>query len=91
MQLSCPSAKHTSYQGVLPVCQFEIHWSNGFQVRVWKPHLDRRTDGRRTRQSNRRIGYTQPAQKVLSEEKLKSWIKTKLDFPVDILDKSATC
>ena len=45
--------------------KFEIDWSNGFQVRVRKPHPDRRADGRRTHQSNRRIGYTQPAQKRL--------------------------
>ena len=49
--------------------KFEIDWSNGFQVRVRKPQTDRRTDGQtdgRTHQSNRRIGYTQPAQKEFS-------------------------
>ena len=25
--------------------KFEIDWSNGFQVRVRKPHTDRQTDG----------------------------------------------
>ena len=49
----------------LPV-KFEFDWSNRFKVRVRKRKMwtDRRTDGqtdRRTHQSNRRVGYTQPA------------------------------
>ena len=46
----------------LPV-KFESDWSNRFKVRVRKRKMwtDRRTDGRRTHQSNRRVGYTQPA------------------------------
>ena len=50
----------------LPV-KFEFDWSNRFKVRVRKQKMwtdrrtDRRTDGRRTHQSNRRVGYTQPA------------------------------
>ena len=67
--------KHNPIQAIMVFylyVKFEIDWSNGFQVRVRKPHpdrhtdgqMDRRTDGRRTHQSNRRIGYTQPAQKL---------------------------
>ena len=54
----------------LPV-KFEFDWSNRFKVRVRKRKMwtdrrtdgqtDRWTDGRRTHQSNRRVGYTQPA------------------------------
>ena len=46
----------------LPV-KFEFDWSNRFKVRVRKRKMwtDRQTDGRRTHQSNRRVGYTQPA------------------------------
>ena len=46
----------------LPV-KFEFDWSNRFKVRVRKRKMwtDRRTDRRRTHQSNRRVGYTQPA------------------------------
>ena len=54
----------------LPV-KFEFDWSNRFKVRVRKRKMwtdrrtdrqtDRLTDGRRTHQSNRRVGYTQPA------------------------------
>ena len=40
--------------------KFEFDWSNRFQVRVRKQKCGR-TDGRRTHQSNRRVGYTQPA------------------------------
>ena len=43
----------------LPV-NFEFDWSNHFRVRVRKQKCGR-TDGRRTHQSNRRVGYTQPA------------------------------
>ena len=50
----------------LPV-KFEFDWSNRFKVRARKRKMwtdrrtDRQTDGRRTHQSNRRVGYTQPA------------------------------
>ena len=48
----------------LPV-KFEFDWTNRFQVRVRKRKCGRtdgsRTDGHRTHQSNRRVGYTQPA------------------------------
>ena len=50
----------------LPV-KSEFDWTNGFRVRVRKRKMwtDRQTDGqtegRRTHQSNRRVGYTQPA------------------------------
>ena len=52
--------------------KFQFDWSNGFRVRGRKPKPDGRTDrtdagrGRRTHQSNRRVGYTQPAQKTPS-------------------------
>ena len=47
----------------LPV-KFEFDWTKHFQVSVQKRKCgwtDRRTDGRQTHQSNRRVGYTQPA------------------------------
>ena len=53
----------------LPV-KFEFDWTNRFRVRVQKlkfltgRQMNKkcgRTDGRRTHQSNRRVGYTQPA------------------------------
>ena len=43
----------------LPV-KFEFDWTNRFRVRVRKQkcgRTDRRTGGRRTHQSNRRVGY----------------------------------
>ena len=49
----------------LPV-MFEFNWTNRFRVRVQKQKCgrrERRTDGRWTHQSNRRVGYTQPASK----------------------------
>ena len=42
----------------LPV-KFEFDWTNRFRVRVRKQKCGQ-TDGRRTHQSNRRVGYTQP-------------------------------
>ena len=42
----------------------EFDWTNRFRVRVQKQKYgptDRQTDGRRTHQSNRRVGYMQPA------------------------------
>ena len=49
----------------LPV-KFEFDWSNRFKVKSPETknvdgQTDRQTDGRRTHQSNRRVGYTQPA------------------------------
>ena len=47
----------------LPV-KFEFDWTNCFQVRVRKQkcgQTDKWTDGRRTHQSKRWVGYTQPA------------------------------
>ena len=43
----------------LPV-KFEFDWSNRFRVRVRKQKCGR-TEGCRTDQSNRRVGYRQPA------------------------------
>ena len=43
----------------LPI-KFEFDWTNRFRVRVRKRKCAR-TDGCRTHQSNRRVGYTQPA------------------------------
>ena len=43
----------------LPV-KFELDWTNRFRVRVRKQKCGR-TDGRRTHQSNSRVGYMQPA------------------------------
>ena len=43
----------------LPV-KFEFDWTHHFRVRVRKQKCGW-TDGRRTHQSNRRVGYTQPA------------------------------
>ena len=43
----------------LPV-KFEFDWTNCFQVRVRKQKCGR-TDGCRTHQSNRQVGYMQPA------------------------------
>ena len=43
----------------LPV-KFEFDWTNRFRVRVRKRKFDGQRDGRRTHQSNRRVGYTQP-------------------------------
>ena len=42
----------------LPV-KFEFNWTNRFQVRVRKRKCGW-TDGPRTHQSNRRVGYMQP-------------------------------
>ena len=39
--------------------KFEFDWTNRFRVRVRKQKCGW-TDGRRTHQSNRRVGYTQP-------------------------------
>ena len=46
----------------LPV-KFEFEWTNCFRVRVRKRKMwtDGWTDRRQTHQSNRRVGYTQPA------------------------------
>ena len=47
----------------LPV-KFEFDWTNCFRVRVQKQKCGRTggwTDGRRTHQFNRRVGYMQPA------------------------------
>ena len=43
--------------------KFEFDWTNRFQVRVRnrKMWTDGQTDGRQTPQSNRWVGYTQPA------------------------------
>ena len=43
--------------------KFELDWTYCFRVRVRKQKMctDRWTDGRRTHQSNRRVGYMQPA------------------------------
>ena len=43
----------------LPV-KFEFDWAKRFRVTVWKRKCGR-TDGRWTHQSNRRVGYMQPA------------------------------
>ena len=43
----------------LPV-KFEFDWTNCFRVSVRKRKCGR-TDRRRTHQSNRQVGYTQPA------------------------------
>ena len=43
----------------LPV-KFEFDWTNRFRVTVRKQKCVQ-TDGRQTNQSNRRVGYTQPA------------------------------
>ena len=43
----------------IPV-KFEFDWTNRFRVRVLKQKCGQ-TDGCRTHQSNRRVGYTQPA------------------------------
>ena len=42
----------------LPV-KFEFDWTNRFRVRVRKQKCGR-TDGCRTHQSNRQVGYRQP-------------------------------
>ena len=44
----------------LPV-KFEFDWTNRFRVRVRKQKCGW-TDGRRTHQPNRWVGYTEPAQ-----------------------------
>ena len=44
----------------LPV-KFEFNWTNRFRVRVRKQKMWTNRDGRRPHQSNRRVGYTQPA------------------------------
>ena len=48
----------------LPI-KFEFDWAKPFRVRVRNKNvegqMDRQTDGRWTHQSNRRVGYTQPA------------------------------
>ena len=44
----------------LPV-KFEFDWTKRFRVRVRNGNVDRQTDRRRTHQSNRRVGYMQPA------------------------------
>ena len=45
----------------LPV-KFEFDWTKCFDLEFRNKMLtDGRTDGRRTHQSNRRVGYTQPA------------------------------
>ena len=44
--------------------KFEFDWTKLFRVRVWKRKCgwtDGQTDGRRTHQSNRQVGYMQPA------------------------------
>ena len=40
--------------------KFEFNWTNRFRVKVRKPKCGR-TDGRQTHQSNRWVGYMQPA------------------------------
>ena len=50
----------------LPV-KFEFDWTNRFRVRVRKRKCGR-TDGRLTHQSNRRVGYTQHAEKSKCED-----------------------
>ena len=50
------------YDGDLSFCQIEFDQRNHFRVRVRKQkNVDGQTDGRRTHQSNRQAGYTQPA------------------------------
>ena len=44
----------------LPV-KFEFDWTNRVRVQKRKMWTDRQTDGRLTQQSNRRVGYMQPA------------------------------
>ena len=46
----------------LPI-KSEFDWTNRFQIRVRKQKMwtDRQTDGCQAYQSNRRVGYTQPA------------------------------
>ena len=45
----------------LPV-KFEFDWTKLFRVKSPETkNVDGQTDGRQTHQSNRRVGYTQPA------------------------------
>ena len=43
MELSSPNHPIQAIMVFYLYAKFEINWSNNFQVRVWKPHPDRRT------------------------------------------------
>ena len=41
--------------------KFEFDWTKRFELESGNKNVDGQTDGRRTHQSNRRVGYMQPA------------------------------
>ena len=52
--------RNLAMMAIYPPLKFEFDWTNNFRVTARKRKCGR-TDGRRTHQSNRWVGYTQPA------------------------------